>query len=242
MRILMLCTKYPLDPNDRYMTNELAAAFAGAGHAVQVVATDWDVAPGTPPRVAQPQPGVDALVISPTVVRGFGRFVRNASKWTLSSLFALRHMRQALGGRRFDVMVCFTPCVTIAAQVLWITQRRAARRLAKRSVLIVFDFFPYHHRSIGLVPGGPAFAMARLFEAALMRRFHAIGCTTAANIGYLKAHYRLRRDQNVVDAAVERDCTADAAPQGDREVPARPPAGSQDRRVRRPDHRRTRRR
>jgi hypothetical protein len=42
MRILMLCTRYPLEPNDRYMTNELVAALAAAGHHVQVVVTDWD--------------------------------------------------------------------------------------------------------------------------------------------------------------------------------------------------------
>ena len=198
MRILMLCTKYPLDPNDRYMTNELAAAFAADGHAVQVVATDWDASPGDLPRLARPQPGVDVLVVSATVVRGFGRFIRNASKWTLSSLFALRHMRRTIRGQRFDVTVCFTPCVTIAAQLLWATQRWAACRLAKQSILIVFDFFPYHHRSIELVPGGPVFAAARLFETALVRRFHAIGCTTPANMAYLKAHYRLRPEQKVV--------------------------------------------
>jgi hypothetical protein len=40
MRILILCTRYPLEPNDRYMTNELAAALAAAGHHVQVVVTE----------------------------------------------------------------------------------------------------------------------------------------------------------------------------------------------------------
>ena len=47
MRVLMLCTKYPLDPGDRYFTNELAVALAAAGHEVQVVAIAWDAAPGT---------------------------------------------------------------------------------------------------------------------------------------------------------------------------------------------------
>jgi hypothetical protein len=154
MRILMLCTKYPLDPTDRYMTNELAAAFAAGGHHVQVVVTDWDASSSVAPRVAQTEPGVNVLVVAPMVVRGVGRLVRNISKWTLSSLYALRHMRQALCEGHFDVMVCFTPCVTIAAQLLWATKR------ATRNVLIVFDFFPYHHRSIGLIPGGPVFAAA----------------------------------------------------------------------------------
>src|SRR6516164_6138686 len=37
MNVLMLCTKYPLDPNDRFMTNELAGALVAAGHHVQMV-------------------------------------------------------------------------------------------------------------------------------------------------------------------------------------------------------------
>ena len=145
----MLCAKYPLEANDPYMTNELAATFASAGHEVQVVAIDWDAAPGASPQLLQPQPGVKALIVSPTALSGFGGFVRNASKWTLSSLFALRHMRRVLPGQRFDVMVCFTPCVTIAAQLLWATWRAKIPPRAARSALIVFDFFPYHHRSVG---------------------------------------------------------------------------------------------
>jgi len=196
MRILMLCTKYPLDPGDRYMTNELAAALAAAGHHVQVVATDWDAprrAGARGARAVRSQDGVEALIIAPWAVPGLGRFVHNLSKWTLSSLFALAAMRRAIGGQRFDLMLCFTPCVTVAAQLVW-----ATKRLRTTNMLLVHDFFPYHHRSIGLVPGGPVFAAARLLETYLMRRFDAIGCNWPGNMAYLREHYRLRPDQKVV--------------------------------------------
>ena len=48
MRVLMLCTKYPLESNDSYMTNELAGALVAAGHNVQVVVVDWDAPFGRP--------------------------------------------------------------------------------------------------------------------------------------------------------------------------------------------------
>jgi glycosyltransferase involved in cell wall biosynthesis len=220
MRILMLCTRYPLDSGDRYMTNELAAALAAAGHHVQVVVTAWD-APrqagswgswgARKARAVRSQDGVEALVIAPRAVEGLGRFVHNLSKWTLSSLFALRAMRRAIGGQRFDLMLCFTPCVTVAAQLVW-----ATKRLRTTNMLLVHDFFPYHHRSIGLVPGGPVFAAARLLETYLMRRFDVIGCNWPGNMSYLREHYRLRPDQNVVWTPLWSEIAPPAARSKDR--------------------------
>jgi glycosyltransferase involved in cell wall biosynthesis len=193
MRVLMLCTKYPLDPNDRFMTNELAGALVAAGHRVLVVVTDWDAPFGASTTYVRSEDGVDTIVISPRRVPGLGRFVERASKWTLSSLFALREMRKALSDQSFDLLVCFTPCVTVAAQLFWATSR-----WQMRSMLFVHDFFPHHHRSIGLVPGGPVFDVARRLEENLIRKFHVIGCIWPDNIVYLKKHYRIRADQHVI--------------------------------------------
>jgi len=193
MRILMLCTKYPLDPNDRFMTNELAGALVAIGHRVQVVVTDWDAPFGASSASVRSEDGVEALVISPRGVAGLGRFVERASKWTFSSLFALRDMQKALRGQSFDLLVCFTPCVTVAAQLVW-----ATKRWRMRSILFVHDFFPHHHRSIGLVPGGPVFEIARRLEEHLIRKFQVIGCIWPDNIEYLKKHHRIRAEQRAI--------------------------------------------
>jgi glycosyltransferase involved in cell wall biosynthesis len=192
MRVLLMCTKYPLDPNDRYMTNELAGALVAAGHRVQVVVTDWTAPFGAPAASVHCEDGVDALVVSPRAIAGLGRFVEEASKWVLSSLFAWREMRRALGNQSFDVLVCFTPCVTVAAQLFW-----ATNRWQMRNILFVHDFFPYHHRSIGLVPRGPVFEVAQWIEERLMRRFHVIGCMSPMNASYLRNHYRTRETQQI---------------------------------------------
>lgn len=193
MRILMLCTKYPVDPNDRFMTNELAGALVAVGHRVQVVVTDWDAPFGASSASVRSDDGVDALVISPRGVAGLGRFIERASKWTFSSLFALREMRKALGQQSFDLLICFTPCVTVAAQLVWATSR-----WQMRSMLFVHDFFPHHHRSIGLVPGGPVFEIARRLEEHLIRKFQVIGCIWPDNIVYLKKHHRIRPEQRAI--------------------------------------------
>src|SRR5262245_47139648 len=193
MRILMLCTKYPLESNDRYMTNELAGALVAAGHSVQVVVTDWDAPFGSSTTAVRSEDGVDALLISPRGVAGLGRFIERASKWTLSSLFALRDMRKALGHQSFDLLVCFTPCVTVAAQLFW-----AMRRWNMRTILFVYDFFPFHHRSIGLVPKGVVFEVARWLEDRLIQKFRVIGCIWPDNIVYLRNHYHIQPQQRVI--------------------------------------------
>jgi glycosyltransferase involved in cell wall biosynthesis len=189
----MLCTKYPLDPNDRFMTNELAGALAAAGHHVQVVVTDWDAPFGAPTSRVRSAEGVDALVLAPRGIARRGLLIERASKWSLSSLFNLREMRKALGQDTFDLLVCFTPCVTVAAQLFW-----AMKRWRMRSMLFVHDFFPHHHRSIGLVPGGPVFEIARRLEQRLIRKFDVIGCIWPDNIVYLRKHYRVRPQQHVI--------------------------------------------
>jgi hypothetical protein len=140
-------------------------------------------------------------------------------------------MRKALGRQSFDLLVCFTPCVAVAAQLVW-----ATRHWRMRSMLFVHDFFPHHHRSIGLVPGGPVFEIARRLEEHLIRKFQVIGCIWPDNIVYLKKHHRLRAEQR----AVWTPLWGEIAP-----PPARPKEAVRrqhglplDRqiRVRRPDH------
>jgi glycosyltransferase involved in cell wall biosynthesis len=194
MRILMLCTVYPLQTGDHFLTNELAAAFAAAGHHVQVVVTDWALPVGTMSRGVREENGVEVLVIAPTAIRVLGRFIKNLTKWTLSSIYGLWQMRRAIGNERYDIVVCFTPCVTVAAQLLW-----ATRRFKTRNMLIVHDFFPYHHHSIGLVPGGPVFRAALSLETHLMQRFHSFGCMAPRNIDYLRRNYPLPSYANIVE-------------------------------------------
>ena len=191
MRVLMLCTKYPVEAKDSYMTSELAGALVTAGNRVQVVVTDWNAPYGAPSSNVQ-KDGVDIFVVAPRSVRWLGSFVENMSKWVFSSVFAWAQMRRLLRNQSFDILICFTPCVTVAAQLAW-----ATKRFRTCNILFVLDFFPYHHHSIGLLPGGLVFAVARRLEEHLVRKFDMIGCMSGMNVEYLCSHYRLQHEQQV---------------------------------------------
>jgi glycosyltransferase involved in cell wall biosynthesis len=189
MQIAILCTKYTLTAGDEYLTNELAAAIVSQGHRVQVVVLDWSAPCGGRPKHLRLD-DVDVMALAPCTLEGFGRLGALASKWVLSSLRAALQMRPALRERHFDLLIAFSPLSAVAAQVLWLT-----RRFKTRNYLVMWDFFPYHHRSIGLIPDGWLFAIARRLEQLLIRRFDVIGCMSPRNVAYLQDHYRLRPKQ-----------------------------------------------
>ena len=192
MNILLICTRFPLEPGNEYLTNELAAELVLEGNNVEAVVLDWDAPPGQRTFQHSLADGVNVTVIAPRSVRGLGRFVERGSKWLMSSLFALREMRSLLRGRRFDGLICFSPATTVAAPAIW-----TMRTFKPRSYLVQWDFFPFHQRSIGLMGNRVAFAIAYRLEQALIRRFDAIGCMSPMNIAYLSAKFGPRPNQAV---------------------------------------------
>lgn len=202
MKILMLCVRYPLGPGDSYMTSELADALTAAGHEVTVFVTDWEAPGGKALQVRDEAGRPKVYRIGTTAVAGLGKIVERASKWIASPLAAARTMRKTLGDERFDLVLGFTPCVTIGPQLAWLK-----RSYNPPSMLFIHDFFPYHHRSIGLVPSGPPFAMARRLEENLIRGFDVIGCNWPSNIDYLRSHYRLRPEQKTLWTPLWTDIT-----------------------------------
>lgn len=201
MNILMLCTKYPLDSGDSYMTTELAEALVRDGHKLSAVVVDWDAPYRSKARISTKN-GVRVITIAPWAMTGLGRLIERVTKWTLSSVLAAAQMRRLLDGVKFDAILAFTPCTTVALQLAW-----AKRKFGARSMLFVYDFFPYHQQSIGLIPAGVIFAAARALENRLIRGFDIIGCNWPANIRYLQEHYSLRPQQSVVWTPLWTDIT-----------------------------------
>lgn len=191
MKTLMICTLFPLETGNEYLTNELARALSDRGHEIQVVVIDWN-APTGGKTVETTINGVRVLAFAPKGVDGFGWFAAKASKWILSPLFAALEMRKRLSRQHFDYMISFSPLSSVSALVL------AARWLfASRSYLVQWDFFPFHQRAIDLVPNPIAFHLVRLMEQSLIRKMDTIGCMSPKNIEYFKRHYRLRPEQRV---------------------------------------------
>lgn len=192
MKILLLCTKYSLTENDPWLTNELADALQFSGHTVTVVYLNWNKIANTPEDELKTSTGVRVLAIPPIVTNTRLPLLNNLLKWTLSSARAYRALRKALREEEFDLLICFSPAVTMALPILLMTNRAKTR-----SFLIQWDFFPFHHRQIGLMSSPIIFHLARLAEEKLLRRFDAIGCMSQKNIEYLRSHYDIKPEQNL---------------------------------------------
>jgi glycosyltransferase involved in cell wall biosynthesis len=185
MRILMLTTWFSLEPGDSNLTNDLVTALAEQGHDVQVVLLDWNAPHNGEPRRLVHAPGVDVLALTPRSLKGFGAFVERSTKWLVSQWFARREMKRALSGQSYDLMIGFAMASITIAQILY------AKQLCRRSYMILWDFFPYHHRSIGLINNPVIFKLALWLENWSIRHFDVIGCMTPANEAYLKSRYNL---------------------------------------------------
>lgn len=192
MKILLLCTKFSLVEDDPWLTNELAESLQESGHEVTVVNLDWSATPGGANAEFATSAGVNVVSLRPILVRSPIAFVSRILKWTLSSIFAYRALRRSLHNKDFDLVIGFSPAVTMALPIFMMT-----RRTKTKSFLVQWDFFPHHHQQIGLLTSRVSFFFAKKVEEFLMRRFDVIGCMSPANVNYLRTHYLLREDQNV---------------------------------------------
>jgi glycosyltransferase involved in cell wall biosynthesis len=192
LKILLVTTHYGPKVRETPLANELAASLAKQGHGVQVVAIRWSATPGGPTRRYTDESGVDVVAIAPrSIGRNSGRTYR-ASKWLFTPIHSYRELRRELAGQRYDCLIGFSPAVALSGAFLWGLPRSA------RSLLYVTDFFPFHHRSLGLVPPGPVFQIAHWLENNLIRRFGSVVCMSRAGVDYLRRNYDLASDQTVL--------------------------------------------
>lgn len=176
---------------DRNLTNDLADGFVANGMRVIVAAIDWSGRGGGDGRVTLPG-GVEVLFVPPWSFDRAGAFVRNASKWLFSSVAAARRVKGAFQDVSVDMVVASSPLITCGYLILW------ARRFFRASMLAYLtDFFPFHQRAAGQIPGGPVLRAGAAIENFLLGRFDAVACMSPAGVAYLRGHYRLRPDQRI---------------------------------------------
>lgn len=192
MRILLLCSKFSLNENDPWLTNELADALQADGHAVTVACLNWSPIANSSENELTTETGVRVLSIPPVIAKTSLPLLNKLLKWTLSSIRAYRTLRKVLRKDSFDLLISFSPSVTMALPIFFITKRPETR-----SFLVQWDFFPFHHRQIGLISSSLIFHTARLAEEWLLGRFDIIGCMSRKNIEYLRSHYKIRNEQRV---------------------------------------------
>lgn len=193
MKILMLCTKFSLSDDDPWLTNELAGSLQRVGNKVTVVCLDWSEKLSNKKRqFFTTRDGVDVYVEKPVSV--FPRFslLSKLFKWGGSSLLVSLLVSKLERENNYDLVICFSPLVTMSLPALWL-----AGIIKKNSLLIQWDFFPYHQQQIGMMSPGLIFNVAKKVEGFLISRFKYIGCMSPANISYLRSHYPIQSEQTV---------------------------------------------
>ncbi len=208
LSVALITSLYGEKVRETPLANELSAALAAAGHRTRVIAVQWSEPVGGGTSTAVEANGVAVTRIAPTAVVGVGRLVWRITKWTLTPLLSYFAARRALKGEHFDVAIGFSPAVALSGAFL------AALPRSRRSLLYVTDFFPFHHRSLGMVPAGPVFEIARALESTLFRRFGTVACMSQAGVDYLRAHYPVAATQKT--AAIPLWSTVRPRPAPDR--------------------------
>mgnify|MGYP006401039119 CR=1 FL=1 len=191
LRILFLTTIYPA-PGDSYMIGDLAQDLADSGHHVDVLHIVWKD-DSEKPSALRYDGRVCVLDVYPRGLAHLGRLVYRMSKFLITSRQAAKVLTEQLDLSVYDAVVAWTPALTVASPF-----RLARRAKIPARLLFIFDFFPIHHREIGMIPRGPVYALAKRMEESLMRNCTTLICNLPSNIDYLRSRYRLQIDQDIV--------------------------------------------
>jgi len=190
MRLLLLTTTYPTLPGDTYLSSELADALVAAGHSVEVALLDWSQ-PANGPTEHVIHNGIKVLRIMPRAWTRFGTLLFRISKFVLSGRHAVSEAKLSIDYESFDACVAWMPATPLAKLIAAAKHAGVASR-----ILFIWDFFPIHHREIGLIPSGPVFHIAKRLEERAMADCTAFLPMMPSNVAYLREHYRIG-DQTV---------------------------------------------
>lgn len=207
--VLLVFSKFGDSADTRYLSNDLADAFADRGFRVRVIHLPWDSPGDRTTRFYVQDNGVEVLVSPPLFLNWLGRLGALCAKWGGSSFVAARRGRRQFGKFPGEIVIGMSP-IALGAFV-W---RWALRSASVGSYAYLVDFFPFHHRAIGVMPGGLIFKVAQWMESALLRRFSVVGCMSPRGLEYLARNYALRSDQatGIVSLWGPQSLALDASP------------------------------
>jgi glycosyltransferase involved in cell wall biosynthesis len=191
-RVLLITSWFPADVAKRGLMNELADAVVRSGAQIDVIALDWrtvDVQRLT--NASHQTEGMNVYRFSPLVLDNVGKTTMLLLKWIVTPLKSAFTTIRLLRKHQYDVIVSGLPSSVWAPIAICFLFSRT------KKYLVQWDFFPFHHRAIGLMSGGPAYYISLSLERILIRGFNVIGCMSEKNIEFLRANYWIRKRQKV---------------------------------------------
>lgn len=190
MKILMLTTKFPLDHESPYLTNDICSAFLSAGHEVIVVNIDWyEENRG---KAFINKDGLMFYNIAKPKFLWLPHYLRNPATWIFSSLIAYLKTRKDLNKISFDRCVLMTP-MTIFASFLFLSTNLKNVKWTS----MCWDFFPIHQFNLGLVPK-KLLKILHLIEEKIYKKCSTIAVLSTDYELFLKQNYQLEQASEVV--------------------------------------------
>ncbi|WP_313211806.1 glycosyltransferase family 4 protein [Stutzerimonas nitrititolerans] len=180
MKVLMLTTKFPVDNESPWLTSELAAELIKRNVSVDVMDIQWAGQEGVK---NYRRPGLNVIRKKPFDFKFLGKagfFI----KWFFSSFKLYPYLIwKLLSVRRYDLLICYSPCVILAGAI------PLARLLSKKSILIYWDFFPTHiQHATGRFPKF-SIPLLRRLEGCLVSSFSRASFMSPANLRFANYYF-----------------------------------------------------
>lgn len=181
MKIALVCNKYSADENNPWLTNDLAKAYVDLGHEVTVYCLDWSGAEQGYQMIDSN--GIDINYLQhPTVFRRLGRKINILLKWILNSWLAAKAIRAPK--KQFDLLVYFSPALTTIGMVNYLKQ------YTKKTVMILWDFFPKYHQELEVFPNVLAITkLAKSIEQKAVNHADLVGLMSPENITFINNYF-----------------------------------------------------
>jgi glycosyltransferase involved in cell wall biosynthesis len=191
MRVLIVTGDFAGTNRNPWLLDDLAVALADAGDDVDVLVYDTNHA-RAPGRNEYSDKRIRLFSVGPTVIRSgrLGKFVNHvAAGWGLHTL-GFRLVRR----RRYDLIVYTS--IGIFSWGLPARLRRAG--IARRSVFVLWDFFPIHQLEIGRIRRKVLHAPLRAMEALSMKDADVITVMSPANERFLRLYHRSVHSRTII--------------------------------------------
>lgn len=178
--VVLLTTKYANDKKDAWLTNELAYSLRDRGDNVTVVVFSW--LKNDPESSVSQLDGVNVVRLKLHKVFYNSGFLGTALKVFLFPYWARFAISKNLNS--CDLLIANTPCITLQGLSGFFKKRYGAK-----SYLVLWDFFPFYLKDLGVIRNKLFFGFFRFLEGQMYRSFDRIGCMTAGNIKFLLENY-----------------------------------------------------
>lgn len=178
--ILLVCTKYPSISESDWLTSELAESINCIdNYNVNVLCMDWKLDNSTEKYIR------NAIEVSRFSLLDFFNSRAGAQiflKWLIYSPLAALHFRKLLA-KKYNLIILISPCAS-SWFICFIS-----KLIAKKNLLIYWDFFPIHNQQIGMMSNGIVSKLLYFLEKTCVKNFDYIGCMSPKNIEFFENYF-----------------------------------------------------